>query len=263
MKQRASTAVAIMTGLMAAGTFLTSCVPAGSSGAGPDLEPNNQKYPWHTDIIATTFWVGEVFDPNAPDGSQLQSAYDSFWLENYGGCDGVVVDNVCTTERRTQTNGYFPTQMVPKQNPFYLDLPFDDINDPLAFAMRGSVIPWAQEPGYAGKETDKSFSYMKNRWVRIKKGDRTCYGQVEDAGPGKYDDASYVFGKGDQRPANTEFNGAGMDVSPALNGCLGFSSLNGAQDKVDWQFVDEEDVPNGPWLKRTTTLQVQQGQRSS
>ena len=71
-------------------------------------------------------------------------------------------------------------------------------------------------------------------------------GQIEDAGPGKYDDATYVFGKGDHRPANTEFNGAGMDVSPALNGCLGFSSLNGAQDKVDWQFVDEEDVQTVP-----------------
>ena len=38
---------------------------------------DNGQYPWHTDIVATTFWVGEVFDPNASDGSQVISTYDS------------------------------------------------------------------------------------------------------------------------------------------------------------------------------------------
>jgi len=47
----------------------TACTPS---------EPRTQgKYPWHTDIVATTFWVGEVFDPNAADGSQVISTYDS------------------------------------------------------------------------------------------------------------------------------------------------------------------------------------------
>lgn len=48
-----------------------------------------------------------------------------------------------------------------------------------------------------------------------------------------------------------------MDVSPALNGCLGFSNLDGQDDRVDWQFVDEEDVPDGPWRRIITTSQVQ------
>lgn len=71
-------------------------------------------------------------------------------------------------------------------------------------------------PGYAGKAADKPFSYMKNRWVLLRKGDQICYGQVQDAGPNVYDDAAYVFGDGDPRPANTKFNGAGLGVSPAL-----------------------------------------------
>ena len=94
---------------------------------------------------------------------------------------------------------------------------------------------------------------MKNRWVKIRMNGKECYGQIEDAGPGQYEDKAYVFGNDDARPKNKEFNGAGMDVSPALNGCLGFKELDGEDDKVDWQFVDRKDVPAGPWLKLETS----------
>ena len=60
---------------------------------------------------------------------------------------------------------------------------------------------------------------------------------------GQYDDAEYVFGADDERPKNTKFNSAGMDVSPAVNGCLGFSDINGEDDRVDWRFVEVTDVP--------------------
>lgn len=245
----------IVSTVMALGLMGAACAPQSGQGAAAE----DPEYPWHTDITATTFWVGEIHDPDAVDGSQVQSAYDSFWLESYGGCDGQLVEGVCQTEERFEADSWLPGNMTPKENPFYLDLPFDDVNNPRAFAMRGDVIPWAGKPGYAGRETDKSFSYMKNRWVRITKGDRECYGQIQDAGPSIYDDDAYVFGTDDARPANTRFNGAGMDVSPALNGCLGFSSLNGATDRVNWQFVDDEDVPDGPWLEIVTTRQVQHG----
>jgi hypothetical protein len=179
--------------------------------------------PWHYDIVATTFWVGEVMDPSASDGSQEISAYDPHWMRNYGGCDGVVVGGRCQTETRTAANGFFPTHMTPKQNPFYLDLPVADRS-------------------------------LKNRWVQLHKGDVTCYGQIQDAGPAVYDDAAYVFGGA--RPKNTRFNGAGLDVSPALNGCLGFSQLDGMSDRVNWRFVDAGDVPAGPWTLITTTNPV-------
>ncbi len=230
--------------------------PGTSSPGASSPAPAGRVYPSHTGIIATTFWVGEIFDPNASDGSQVYSTYDSEWLAHYGGCDGVVSNGDCETEERTAANGYFPSSMTPLENPFYLDLPFDDINDPAAFARRGTVIPWADDPGYAGRQNDPSFSYMKNRWVAITKGDKTCYAQIQDAGPGQYNDAEYVFGTDDQRPKNKNFNSAGMDVSPAVNGCLGFSDVNGENDMVDWHFVDEVDVPPGPWLTVVTSSPV-------
>ena len=203
-------------------------------------------YPWHTGIVSTTFWVGEIFDPNASDGSQMYSTYDDDWYTHFGGCDGIT-SNGCQTERRTATNGYFPTRMVPHENPFYLDLPFDDVNNSAAFVQRAQVIPWAGDPGYAGHAKDRSFSYMKNRWVQINKGGKTCYGQVEDAGPGQYNDANFVFGAADARPLNRRYNAAGLDVSPALNGCLGYSSLDGDADVVSWRFVEAAALPSGPW----------------
>ena len=250
---------------LAAACTNASAVPAAmgqtESGSPPSessTQPSSgsRTYPQHTGIIATTFWVGEIFDPNADDGSQVISTYDSQWFLHYGGCDGKVVGSDCQTEARSAGNGYFPTSMTPKENPFYLDLPFDDINDPAAFARRGSVVPWADDPGYAGRQDDQSFSYMKNRWVQITKGDQTCYGQIQDAGPGQYNDADYVFGSADQRPANAKFNGAGMDVSPALNGCLGFADVNGQDDRVDWRFVESADVPSGPWQTVITSSPV-------
>ena len=126
-----------------------------SCTASPASQPPATNYPLHTDIVATTFWVGEIFDPNAADGSQVYSTYDAQWEAHYGGCDGVPVGSDCRTERRTAANDYFPTAMSPRQNPFYLDLPFDDINDDAAFHQRGQVIPWAGEPAYAKDINDR------------------------------------------------------------------------------------------------------------
>jgi hypothetical protein len=226
---------------------LTIAPPAGSvvSGAG-------RSYPWHTAIVATTFWVGEIFDPNAADGSQVYSTYDSSWEVHYGGCDGVSSSGGCQTEKRLPPN-YFPGHISPKENPFYLDLPFDDLNNRTAFRQRCSVVPWASDPGYAGHCTDQNFSYMKNQWVRIKgTAGQICYGQIEDAGPGQYHDATYVFGASNSRPVNHRYGAAGMDVSPALNGCLGMQELDGDTDKLSWQFTTVADVPPGPWAKIVT-----------
>jgi hypothetical protein len=220
----------------------------------PSPEPPDPGYPWHTNIVSTTFWVGEIFDPTAEDGSQMLSTYDGNWFNSYGGCDGIVTNGGCDTEPRTAENDYFPTSMTPKENPFYLDLPFDDINDPAAFERRGLVIPWAGQ--FEKYLTDPSISLMKNQWVEIRTGDRTCFGQIQDAGPGEYNDAEYVFGTDDARPANARYGGAGMDVSPALNGCLGFTELDGESDSVSWRFVDAAAVPEGPWTKLVTTSPV-------
>jgi len=223
--------------------------PTGGGGAASG-------YPWHTGIPATTFWVGEIFDPGAPDGSQELSTYDSDWLASYGGCDGIQAGGDCRTEARTAANDYFPTSMMPRENPFYLDVPYDDINDPTGFAQRDAVIPWAGQEPYRSHRGDQNFSYLKNRWVQLVRGDRTCFGQIQDAGPGEYHDAAYVFGADDARPANTRYGGAGLDVSPALTGCLGFPELDGITPGISWRFVEASEVPPGPWTRLVTTSGV-------
>jgi hypothetical protein len=62
---------------------------------------------------------------------------------------------------------------------------------------------------------------------------------------------------GNALPRNRDYaNGTGMDVSPALRDCLGFTGLNNADNVVDWQFVAAEDVPPGPWLEIVTTSNI-------
>jgi hypothetical protein len=247
------TLVALAT-VVAVNIAVAGCTQGNSEGK---VEGVSEKYPLHTNITATTFWVGEILDPDASDGSQVLSTYDSLWIESYGGCDGYIDENgACQTEKRVASNGYFPLNMTPLENPFYLDLPYDDINNPIGFADRDRVIPWAAEKPYSDHVGDRNFSYMKNRWVQISRGDVTCYGQIQDAGPAEYSDADYVFSTTDRRPLNKKWASAGLDVSPALNSCLGFPKLDYIEP-VDWRFVDDEDVPEGPWTRIITTSQVQ------
>ncbi|MBM9467047.1 hypothetical protein [Nakamurella leprariae] len=251
-----SAGAGLAVGMAAFGLLLAGCGGSSQSDADPGPGVVEREYPWHTDIVATTFWVGEIFDPDAEDGSQVLSTYDDRWMEHYGGCDGVVVDGDCRTEPRTADRDFFPTAMTPRENPFYLDVPFDDLNDERGSASRGEVVPWAGDPGWAELVDDPGASLMKNRWVQLRRGDRECYGQVQDAGPGEYADTAYVFGDEDARPANARYGGAGMDVSPALNGCLEFADLDGDTDRLDWRFVQEQDVPDGPWRILVTTSGV-------
>ncbi len=195
-------------------------------------------YPWHTNITATVFWIGEGSIPGYTEVNTI-STYDGSWEADYGGVDDTAL----------RTYPFFPTSFYPKENPFYLDVPFDDINNPTAYAWRVN-IPW-----YTGN-TSQNYSYMKNVWVKLTKGSNVCYGQNEDAGPFDYADYNYVFGTNDQRPLNKQANSAGMDVSPALRDCLGFNGLDNAENQVNWQFVPASNVPSGPWTTVITTSQV-------
>src|SRR5438067_1729126 len=84
-------------------------------------------------------------------------------------------------------------------------------------------------------------STCKDRWVAIRKGNRTVYAQWEDAGPFRTDYWQYVFGN--DHPKTTLNRGAGLDVSPAVRDYLGLSQT----DVTDWRFVEFTEVPRGPW----------------
>jgi hypothetical protein len=255
------------------GPLLAGAPPSPPSPHQVTVKAATRSYPWHTNIVATTFWVGERFNDNLADGSQTCSAYDGQWAKHWsgvdngqkegsktdcagaalGGCDGVWHGTKCGTEVRKAPD-FWPSQAKPKENPFYLDLPFDDVNDATALKTRCAVIPWANDGGKC--TSDPKVSLMKNRWVRmIGPSGHPCFGQIEDAGPSsgsRYHDSKYVFGANDARPANKKYGRAGLDVSPALNGCLGFKELDGDTDHIRWQFVDDADVPAGPWTKVIT-----------
>ncbi|MFN8559128.1 MAG: hypothetical protein U0531_17915 [Dehalococcoidia bacterium] len=204
--------------------------------------PTGGKHPLHTGITATVFWVGEPQGGGSSEDNAL-SAWDDDWMLHYGGFDDPDPAN---------RNVYWPKAFVPKENPFYFDLPYNDFDgngNRRPDAAR--VVPWAGEKVWGPRE-----SMLKNRWIKIIKSGRTCYAQWEDSGPYVYDDLAYVFGAGDPRPRSTLANNAGMDVSPAVRDCLGFSGINNADNKVDWQFVDAADVPAGPWKQNLTTSQV-------
>jgi hypothetical protein len=275
----------------------TTTTPTPTVAATPTPAPTSsgtagRSYPLHTNINSTTYWVGEQFQATA-DGSQVCSAYDSKWQFSFfhlntgpdtsqgctgaplGGCDalrsnpsGPCDDTNSISSLRTPANGYWPAGLPQiYESPFYLDLPVDDYNASgggvtTSFSNRCSIMPWANDAGYAGHCTDTAFSYMKNRFVKIMANGQTCYGQIEDAGPadvgagnGNYADSNYVFSTTDARPYNKSYNSAGMDVSPALSACL-HGTFN-ADLTVNWQFVDAVDVPAGPWKTIVTTTKPQ------
>jgi hypothetical protein len=199
-----------------------------------DTQPYTS-YPIHKNITTTIFWVGEKANRHNGYIPNMDSAWDMRWVEHYGGVD--------TPNDRS---GYYPASFIPKENPFYFALPYTDYGSSGRKRSAYNHIPWSHE-----KEAwHKNESMCKNRWIMITHESRIAYAQWEDAGPFQNNDVNYVFGTA--RPANKINNNAGLDVSPAVRDYLGLSDI----DYVDWVFVEEEDVPNGPWKKIITNSNI-------
>ncbi len=188
------------------------------------------KYPWKTDIMTTVFWVGELPTVNNPTPN-TKSSWDTQWTQNFGGFDD--------PDPTKRASDFRPAAFLPRQNPFYVALPYNDCLDYKTTKPEvARMIPWFKKTfERQGK------SICRDRWIAIRFGERICYAQWSDCGPFLTDDVNYVFG--DARPANSKNNGAGLDVSPAVRDYLQFKT----NSKVDWRFVDVEEVPDGPWRK--------------
>ena len=194
--------------------------------ASRDAEP---VYPWRKHIKATVFWVGERPTENNPVPN-CKSSWDVAWKWNFGGFDDP--DN-----RNRQ--GYRPKGFTPRLNPFYVALPYNDVQSYRSHKEEASrVIPWFDK-AYTGPGK----SVCKGRWVAIRFGGRTCYAQWEDCGPFSTDDWQYVFGT--SRPATKGNGGAGIDLAPAVRDYLRM----GTSAHVDWRFVEVEEVAAGPWRR--------------
>ncbi len=184
------------------------------------------RFPWKRNIVTTVFWVGETPTRNNPTPNTV-SAWDMNWTANYGGFD---------TPKVSGRDGYRPKDFIPRQNPFYFALPYNDITRTGTKASARAMIPWFKKKFYRSGRT-----VLKGRWIAIRKGDQVCYAQWEDVGPFETDNYEYVFG--DARPRTKGNGGAGLDVSPAVKDYLGFST----RAICDWRFVDLDEVPDGPW----------------
>lgn len=186
------------------------------------------RYPWKLDIVATVFWVGEEPTENNPTPND-KSSWDTKWMENFGGYDD--------PDPTKRTDFFTPEGFTPKQNPFYVALPYNDVIDYNSHKPEASrVIPWFKQ-----RYSRSGRTVLKGQWVAIRHGNRVCYAQWEDCGPFVTDDHEYVFGS--SRPKNTSNNGAGIDISPSIRDYLGLKSMS----RCDWRFVDVSEVPAGPW----------------
>ena len=195
----------------------------------PHVEiPNlSRKYPWKTGIVTTVFWVGRTSDNGE---GQTASAWDPEWSRSFGGFDDPLP---------AHRKDFSPAKFVPKQNPFYIALPYNDVAREKTKPEAKLVIPWFKETFI-----DEGKSVCRNRWVEIRSATgKVCYAQWSDCGPFQTDHWQYVFGN--ERPKPNANQGTGLNVSPAVRDFLGLFST----DVTDWRFVDFPEVPQGPWSK--------------
>ncbi|MEY3480731.1 MAG: hypothetical protein RIQ71_1506 [Verrucomicrobiota bacterium] len=187
---------------------------------------NSRRYPWKNNIVTTVFWIGESAAENNPVPNN-KSSWDTQWVHSYGG-----FDDPDPRGRR----GYIPARFMPRQNPFYIALPYNDVTHGSTKTEAPRVIPWFRETF-----VKQGQSVLKGRWVVVRHRGREAFGQWEDCGPFRTDHWQYVFGN--QRPLPNLNQGAGLDVSPAIRDYLGLKG----KDVCDWRFVEFSEVPRGPW----------------
>ncbi len=184
------------------------------------------RYPWKENIVTTVFWVGERPTANNPTPNH-KSSWDPAWAGNYGGFD---------SPDPGARNGFVPRAFTPRLNPFYIALPYNDVSQGKHKVEAPTVIPWFRQAVLQYGKT-----VLRGRWIAVRRGSKTAYAQWEDCGPFSTDHWQYVFGN--ERPRANLNAGAGLDVSPAVRDYLGLQPT----DVTSWRFVDESEVPPGPW----------------
>ena len=179
------------------------------------------------ETMTTLFWVGEASGEENAFIPNDQSYWDQDWQDHYGGVDD--------PESRS---GHWPADFKPKENPFYVALPYGEFTRAGKLKRRARNIPWF---------TDGVTPLLKNRWVEILLRGRSCFAQWQDVGPCGEDDFGFVFGNS-AKPRNTFDARAGLDVSPAVWHYLGMDDNR----VTAWRFVEAGDVPSGPWTEIVT-----------
>ena len=215
-------------------TVTSEATPGPTAG---EVETPKEIYPEHT-VPATTFWIGEMPDEANNWISNEVLAWDEHPAETFGGVD----------DPFTRGEDGLPA-FTPNYNPYYVALPISEFTEDGLIPGARERSPWADEAA----ALNDSQSLFKGRWVKIinPANGEVEYGQLIDTGPGDDEAASvdydYVFGT-----SEPEYP-VGIDLSPALTYALLGEEAEGADlsqvsfGELTWQFVDEQDVPDGPW----------------
>src|SRR5678816_2599956 len=107
-------------------------------------------------------------------------------MQSFGG-----YDNPNPSSRRN----FIPVNFIPRQNPFYCALPYNDVTRGTTKPEAKSVIPW-----FRSAFLREGQSVCRDRWiaVRSRQSQRIAYCQWSDCGPFRTDHYQYVFGN--ERP---------------------------------------------------------------
>ncbi len=177
--------------------------------------------------VTTVFWVGEGATSENGYIDNYGSYWDARWMKHFGGVDS-------PSERK----GFMPAGFTPRQNPFYVALPFAEVD------REGNLKEIAKQiPGFGAS----SEPLTRNRWVEIRYKGTSCYAQWQDVGPSGENDFEWVFGSA-EKPKNKFGLKAGLDISPATAQFLGIED----SARTEWRFVEASEVPDGPWKQIVT-----------
>lgn len=218
-------------------------------------------YPIHHNIKASCFWVGEGASSDNDNISNFGSSWRSHWALDFG-----LIDHPTEIARNDQN---IPTsdKFTGDENPYYFALPYNDFSnvvydgkgdhkytDNMIGGKYGKKM--SSQTACYWKEEAGNVSACKNRWAEITYNGVTCYAQWEDAGPYYYEDTAYVFGTDEPLCTQEGLNSpnAGIDLSPSVWLYMGASLKDWGYTATieSWRFVDESDVPDGPWKKHIT-----------
>ena len=220
--RRRSTRGSILVG--AAALLLTGALLAGCGGGGDaptttttgrtsGTTSDQAGYPWHTGIVATTFWVGEVFDPNAADGSQMFSTYDAEWSRTTA---AATASTTAGLPDRAADRGqrFFPTRDDAAGEPVLPRPALRRRQRPrgLRRSRRGRAL--GRRRGLRGAREDPTRQLLHEEPVGADPPrTATCYGQIQDAVRVSTTTRIMSSATTTDGPQNQRYNGAGMDVA--------------------------------------------------
>jgi hypothetical protein len=133
-----------------ASTFSTDALTNFSTGI---ARLDESRYSWKQNIVTTVFWIGEEAARSNPVPN-TQSAWDSSWGRHYGGRDNPI-----------NRINFIPARFIPNQNPFYVALPYNDVNHSHTKAEAAQVVPW-----FRNSFVRDGQSVCKDHWLAIRRG---------------------------------------------------------------------------------------------